>query len=50
MHLSPLSLNIQPVLADYDHTLRLYPLPTVVRVYVADMCPEPDIRPRDSLS
>jgi DNA polymerase epsilon subunit 2 len=31
MHLCPLALNIQPVLADYDHSLRLYPLPTVVR-------------------
>ncbi|KAF9451681.1 hypothetical protein P691DRAFT_772983 [Macrolepiota fuliginosa MF-IS2] len=30
MHLSPLALNIQPILADYDHTLRLYPLPTAL--------------------
>ncbi|TFK23244.1 epsilon DNA polymerase [Coprinopsis marcescibilis] len=29
-HLSPLSLHIQPTLSDYDHTLRLYPLPTVL--------------------
>lgn len=36
MHLSPLSLNIQPVLADYDHSLRLYPLPTTVRECIKD--------------
>lgn len=30
MHLSPLALSIQPVLADYDHALRLYPLPTTL--------------------
>ena len=30
MHLSPLALSIQPVLPDYDHALRLYPLPTTV--------------------
>jgi DNA polymerase epsilon subunit 2 len=29
-HLSPLTINIQPTLADYDHSLRLYPLPTAV--------------------
>ncbi|KAG6821618.1 hypothetical protein H0H93_000127 [Arthromyces matolae] len=29
-HLSPFTINIQPTLPDYDHTLRLYPLPTVV--------------------
>ncbi|TFK75812.1 epsilon DNA polymerase [Pluteus cervinus] len=29
-HLSPFTINIQPVLSDYDHALRLYPLPTVV--------------------
>ncbi|KZT20388.1 DNA polymerase epsilon subunit B [Neolentinus lepideus HHB14362 ss-1] len=29
-HLSPLTNNIQPVYADYDHALRLYPLPTAV--------------------
>jgi DNA polymerase epsilon subunit 2 len=29
-HLSPFTSNIQPVLPDYDHTLRLYPLPTAV--------------------
>ncbi|KAI0034454.1 DNA polymerase epsilon subunit B [Vararia minispora EC-137] len=29
-HLAPLTNNIQPVLADYDHSLRLYPLPTAV--------------------
>jgi len=29
-HLSPLSNDIQPVLSDYDHSLRLYPLPTAV--------------------
>ncbi|XP_006460256.1 hypothetical protein AGABI2DRAFT_150224 [Agaricus bisporus var. bisporus H97] len=30
MHLCPLALNIQPILADYDHSLRLYPLPTAL--------------------
>ncbi|KAG6854823.1 hypothetical protein C0991_012013 [Blastosporella zonata] len=29
-HLSPLTINIQPTLPDYDHSLRLYPLPTVL--------------------
>lgn len=29
-HLSPLTINIQPTLADYDHSLRLYPLPTAL--------------------
>ena len=29
-HLCPLVCNIQPVLPDYDHGLRLYPLPTAV--------------------
>ena len=29
-HLNPFTINIQPTLADYDHTLRLYPLPTAV--------------------
>ncbi|TFK43454.1 epsilon DNA polymerase [Crucibulum laeve] len=29
-HLTPLTINIQPTLSDYDHTLRLYPLPTVL--------------------
>lgn len=29
-HLSPLTINIQPILSDYDHSLRLYPLPTAV--------------------
>ncbi|KAG5639271.1 hypothetical protein H0H81_004932 [Sphagnurus paluster] len=29
-HLSPLTINIQPTLPDYDHALRLYPLPTVL--------------------
>jgi len=29
-HLAPFTLNIQPTLSDYDHALRLYPLPTVV--------------------
>ncbi|PFH52811.1 hypothetical protein AMATHDRAFT_56291 [Amanita thiersii Skay4041] len=27
-HLNPFTINIQPTLADYDHALRLYPLPT----------------------
>ncbi|KAF8897632.1 epsilon DNA polymerase [Infundibulicybe gibba] len=29
-HLSPLAINIQPTLSDYDHSLRLYPLPTAL--------------------
>jgi len=29
-HLVPLTISIQPVLSDFDHTLRLYPLPTAV--------------------
>jgi len=29
-HLTPLTINIQPTLSDYDHALRLYPLPTTV--------------------
>ncbi|CAA7259855.1 unnamed protein product [Cyclocybe aegerita] len=29
-HLSPLTNNIQPVLSDHDHSLRLYPLPTAL--------------------
>ncbi|KAF8165254.1 epsilon DNA polymerase [Crassisporium funariophilum] len=29
-HLTPLTINIQPVLSDYDHSLRLYPLPTTL--------------------
>ncbi|KAH9482742.1 DNA polymerase epsilon subunit B [Psilocybe cubensis] len=29
-HLSPFTINIQPVLSDYDHSLRLYPLPTAL--------------------
>ncbi|KAF9485264.1 DNA polymerase epsilon, subunit B [Pholiota conissans] len=29
-HLSPLTVDIQPVLSDYDHSLRLYPLPTTL--------------------
>ncbi|KAF8076498.1 DNA polymerase alpha/epsilon subunit B-domain-containing protein [Lyophyllum atratum] len=29
-HLSPLTINVQPTLADYDHSLRLYPLPTAL--------------------
>lgn len=37
MHLCPLALNIQPILADYDHSLRLYPLPTAV----SDACAHP---------
>lgn len=31
-HLSPLTINIQPTLSEYDHSLRLYPLPTAVSV------------------
>ncbi|KAF7433025.1 DNA-directed DNA polymerase epsilon, subunit B [Pleurotus ostreatus] len=29
-HLNPFVVNISPTLSDFDHTLRLYPLPTVV--------------------
>jgi len=29
-HLSPLTIDIQPTLADFDHSLRLYPLPTAL--------------------
>ncbi|KAJ7638909.1 DNA polymerase alpha/epsilon subunit B-domain-containing protein [Roridomyces roridus] len=29
-HLCPLTVNIQPTLSDYDHSLRLYPLPTAL--------------------
>ncbi|KAM0786892.1 hypothetical protein ACM66B_002316 [Microbotryomycetes sp. NB124-2] len=29
-HLAPLPLNIRPVLWDYDHALRLYPMPTTL--------------------
>lgn len=29
-HLTPLTTHIQPVLPDFDHALRLYPLPTAV--------------------
>ncbi|KAF9268073.1 DNA polymerase epsilon subunit B [Marasmius fiardii PR-910] len=29
-HLSPFANHIQPTLSDFDHTLRLYPLPTAV--------------------
>ncbi|KAJ7368403.1 DNA polymerase alpha/epsilon subunit B-domain-containing protein [Mycena albidolilacea] len=29
-HLSPLTVNIQATLSDYDHSLRLYPLPTAL--------------------
>ncbi|KAH8105899.1 epsilon DNA polymerase [Cristinia sonorae] len=29
-HLVPLTYDIQPTLSDFDHTLRLYPLPTCV--------------------
>ncbi|KAF8826839.1 hypothetical protein HHX47_DHR5000728 [Lentinula edodes] len=29
-HLSPLTINIQPTLSEYDHSLRLYPLPTAL--------------------
>ncbi|KAJ6628723.1 DNA polymerase alpha/epsilon subunit B-domain-containing protein [Mycena sp. CBHHK59/15] len=29
-HLCPLTLNIQAALSDYDHSLRLYPLPTAL--------------------
>lgn len=30
-HLSPLPLSVRPTLWDYDHALRLYPMPTAVR-------------------
>ncbi|EIW62011.1 epsilon DNA polymerase [Trametes versicolor FP-101664 SS1] len=29
-HLMPVTVSIEPTLAEYDHTLRLYPLPTAV--------------------
>ncbi|KAL7417965.1 putative epsilon DNA polymerase [Mrakia frigida] len=29
-HLSPLPLSVRPTLWDYDHTLRLYPMPTAL--------------------
>ncbi|BGP51155.1 DNA-directed DNA polymerase epsilon, subunit B [Rhodotorula kratochvilovae] len=29
-HLAPLPLNVRPVLWDYDHALRLYPMPTTL--------------------
>jgi len=29
-HLAPFTTHIQPILSDYDHALRLYPLPTCV--------------------
>ncbi|GHJ86100.1 hypothetical protein NliqN6_2502 [Naganishia liquefaciens] len=29
-HLSPLSLNVRPTLWEWDHTLRLYPMPTTL--------------------
>lgn len=31
-HLAPLPLPVRPVLWDYDHALRLYPMPTTVRL------------------
>lgn len=30
-HLAPLPISVRPVLWDYDHALRLYPMPTTVR-------------------
>lgn len=29
-HLCPLTISIQATVSDYDHSLRLYPLPTAV--------------------
>ncbi|EJD01129.1 epsilon DNA polymerase [Fomitiporia mediterranea MF3/22] len=29
-HLSPFTKNVQPILSEYDHTLRLYPMPSAV--------------------
>lgn len=29
-HLSPLSLSVQPIIWELDHTMRLYPMPTAV--------------------
>lgn len=29
-HLAPLPLNVRPILWDFDHALRLYPMPTTV--------------------
>jgi hypothetical protein len=31
-HLAPFTTHIQPILAEYDHAMRLYPLPTCVRI------------------
>ena len=30
-HLSPLPLHVRPTMWEYDHCLRLYPMPTAVR-------------------
>lgn len=30
-HLAPLPLTVRPILWDFDHSLRLYPMPTTVR-------------------
>lgn len=32
-HLMPVTVSIEPTLAEYDHTLRLYPLPTAVSLF-----------------
>ncbi|KAG8921571.1 DNA-directed DNA polymerase epsilon, subunit B [Tulasnella sp. 408] len=29
-HLSPLSLSVQPIIWELDHTMRLYPMPTAL--------------------
>ncbi|KAI5124943.1 hypothetical protein M0805_007370 [Coniferiporia weirii] len=29
-HLSPFTKNVQPILSEYDHTLRLYPMPNAI--------------------
>lgn len=33
-HLSPLPQTVQPILPEFDHTLRLYPLPTTVMITI----------------
>jgi hypothetical protein len=39
-HLTPLTSHIQPVLPDFDHTLRLYPLPTAVSSCLVTRAPK----------
>lgn len=39
-HLIPLTTHIQPVLPDFDHAFRLYPLPTAVSSYLVATTPK----------